>query len=134
MIHKHWTLFECEVFDSASNSWKKQRRKYLGYHKNFDKKDWRFCEVKGKRSELRFIRLIPLKGIGRGAFTTKQKRSFKRWCYANKRKVKCHICKKKIKKEEFSIDHVKPLDKGGTHDWYNLKPAHIKCNIKKGNK
>lgn len=32
-----------------------------------------------------------------------------------------------------SIDHVKPLSKGGTHAWDNIKLAHRLCNSLKGN-
>ena len=30
-----------------------------------------------------------------------------------------------------SIDHVRPLSKGGTHEWNNVKLAHRKCNWEK---
>lgn len=33
-----------------------------------------------------------------------------------------------------SIDHVKPLSKGGEHSWKNVRLAHYSCNIKKGNR
>lgn len=33
-----------------------------------------------------------------------------------------------------TIDHVKPLSKGGTNDATNLVPACFSCNSKKGNK
>lgn len=31
-----------------------------------------------------------------------------------------------------SIDHIKPLSKGGTHTWDNVKLAHRDCNTQKG--
>lgn len=33
-----------------------------------------------------------------------------------------------------SIEHVKPISKGGTHTWDNVKLAHRKCNSEKSNK
>ena len=33
-----------------------------------------------------------------------------------------------------TIDHIIPLAKGGTHDWFNLAPACRSCNAKKGTK
>ena len=32
-----------------------------------------------------------------------------------------------------SVDHVKPLSKGGTHTWDNIKLAHFGCNRLKSN-
>ena len=32
-----------------------------------------------------------------------------------------------------SIDHVRPISKGGTHEWSNVRLAHRKCNTAKGN-
>lgn len=30
-----------------------------------------------------------------------------------------------------SLDHIKPLSKGGTHTWDNVQLAHVKCNAGK---
>lgn len=50
----------------------------------------------------------------------------------------CQICKEDIDPEvkmpepmAATIDHVKPLCKGGTHTWDNVVPAHAICNFKK---
>lgn len=57
----------------------------------------------------------------------------------------CHICKGRCDLEDFvvtdktivcgdwypSIDHVKPLSKGGLHSWENVKLAHRICNSRK---
>lgn len=52
----------------------------------------------------------------------------------------CCICKKKINKYlrlpnywAATVEHVIPLSKGGTHTWDNVRPAHWKCNMDKGN-
>ena len=61
----------------------------------------------------------------------------------------CYICGKKCDKNDYitredgvhisgenypSIDHVKPVAKGGTHTWDNVKLAHRGCNCKKRDK
>lgn len=50
----------------------------------------------------------------------------------------CHICKQIVDMEADtnadtygSIDHVIPINKGGTHTWDNVKLAHRKCNTLK---
>lgn len=59
----------------------------------------------------------------------------------------CHICGAVCDKEDYkwikrgikvcggnypSIDHVKPLSKGGQHSWDNVRLAHMVCNATKG--
>lgn len=51
---------------------------------------------------------------------------------------KCYLCNKDTNKNKDynhddypSVDHVKPLTKGGTHTWDNVKLAHRKCNREK---
>ena len=34
----------------------------------------------------------------------------------------------------FSVDHVVPRSKGGTHDLANLRPAHRRCNTRRQDK
>lgn len=53
-------------------------------------------------------------------------------------KPACHICGKAIDYDlphlnpgAFVIDHVKPLQKGGTDTLDNVKAAHRECNSKK---
>lgn len=43
----------------------------------------------------------------------------------------CHLCRKPID-GDLTWDHVKPLARGGTHTEDNLKPAHRRCNSRKG--
>lgn len=52
---------------------------------------------------------------------------------------KCYICNELMNKgsdyndDDYpNIEHVKPLSKGGTHTWDNVKLAHRKCNMEKG--
>ena len=60
--------------------------------------------------------------------------------------TKCHICDKEIDlnaptqcgekgwENGLHLDHVIPLSKGGPDTLDNVKPAHGKCNIAKGDK
>jgi len=59
----------------------------------------------------------------------------------------CHICLEEIDltapqhpmggegwEKGLQLDHVLPLSKGGNDKIENIRPAHVKCNILKGNK
>lgn len=52
----------------------------------------------------------------------------------------CHLCGEGISRHagkddwmKVTLDHVIPLSRGGTHTWDNVRPAHRKCNERKGN-
>lgn len=47
---------------------------------------------------------------------------------------RCHMCRKKCKREEIHLDHVIPLSKGGTHTLENLRVACAPCNLSKGDR
>lgn len=47
------------------------------------------------------------------------------------RKMKCAICRKNMRVNDRSIDHVIPLSKGGSGDFGNLQVVHRKCNAMK---
>jgi len=45
----------------------------------------------------------------------------------------CGICGESVaRNEEWHIDHVVPLARGGAHSYANVQLAHAMCNIKKG--
>jgi hypothetical protein len=53
----------------------------------------------------------------------------------------CHLCQQPIDTAikhpdpfSFSIDHVIPRSKQGSHSIENLRPAHLSCNINRGDK
>lgn len=46
----------------------------------------------------------------------------------------CGICLNSVSLEEFTIDHIVPLSKGGSHVFENMQPAHLSCNSRKGAK
>lgn len=43
----------------------------------------------------------------------------------------CHICNLPVSPDEFHVDHVQPVAKGGDNQMVNLMPAHPTCNQKK---
>lgn len=46
----------------------------------------------------------------------------------------CGICGKHVTLRHASIDHVLPLSKGGAHSYANTRIAHLRCNIRRGNR
>lgn len=46
----------------------------------------------------------------------------------------CAVSGKKLKPEEFSKEHVRPLSKGGRNDWNNVVLMDRQLNSKRGNK
>lgn len=46
------------------------------------------------------------------------------WC--------CGICGGKVTRQTWSLDHVVPLSKGGSHTYGNVVLAHRSCNSKRG--
>ena len=58
----------------------------------------------------------------------------------NRRKVHerdggiCHICNMPVSLLGMHLDHVVPVARGGTHTYANVKAAHGRCNLVKGNR
>lgn len=46
----------------------------------------------------------------------------------------CGICSLPVHVNQFHIDHIKPLAKGGEHSYANVQIAHPSCNCKKHTK
>ncbi len=46
----------------------------------------------------------------------------------------CYWCKKKMKPDEMSVDHITPISKGGPHLMWNIVICHQKCNSRKCDK
>jgi len=44
----------------------------------------------------------------------------------------CKLCGKHKKREDVTIDHIKPISKGGTHNASNLQILCFRCNSIKG--
>jgi 5-methylcytosine-specific restriction endonuclease McrA len=49
-------------------------------------------------------------------------------------KYTCQLCNEPCSREDASIDHRKPLSKGGNHTWDNIQLAHKRCNSSKKDK
>jgi 5-methylcytosine-specific restriction endonuclease McrA len=45
---------------------------------------------------------------------------------------RCHICKRKVTRRTWSLDHLIPLSDGGPHTHANVALAHRLCNAKRG--
>jgi 5-methylcytosine-specific restriction endonuclease McrA len=41
---------------------------------------------------------------------------------------RCHLCKRKVTRKTWSVDHLVPLSHGGTHTYDNVALAHHRCN------
>lgn len=48
--------------------------------------------------------------------------------------MRCFYCGKKLNRGNFTIDHIKPVSKGGEDTYRNLVPACKKCNEEKADK
>jgi len=46
----------------------------------------------------------------------------------------CGICGGPVNSNNFHVDHIIPISKGGEHSYKNTQPAHLKCNLVKGDK
>lgn len=44
----------------------------------------------------------------------------------------CGICGEHVNQEDATLDHIRPLSKGGEHSYANVQLAHLICNCKKG--
>lgn len=46
----------------------------------------------------------------------------------------CGICREPVERNDFHIDHVIPLSKGGEHSYANVQVAHPPCNLAKSDR
>jgi 5-methylcytosine-specific restriction endonuclease McrA len=46
----------------------------------------------------------------------------------------CGICHKKVDPENWHLDHIIPLSRGGEHSYANVQVSHPFCNVSKGAK
>lgn len=46
----------------------------------------------------------------------------------------CHICKRTCDPENWHLDHVTPIARGGQHSYANVAVSHPFCNMSKGAK
>lgn len=46
----------------------------------------------------------------------------------------CGICGEPVEWRSFSLDHIVPLAKGGSHLYSNVQTSHLSCNFRKGHR
>lgn len=46
----------------------------------------------------------------------------------------CGICKDYVAPDNFHVDHIVPVSKGGMHGYINVQPSHPNCNRRKAAK
>jgi hypothetical protein len=46
----------------------------------------------------------------------------------------CGLCLMWVMPKHASMDHIRPLSKGGTHHYVNIQLTHLLCNLQKSNK
>lgn len=46
--------------------------------------------------------------------------------------VPCFVCGRHVEECDATLEHIKPLAKGGTDDMANLSISHWKCNNERG--
>ena len=44
---------------------------------------------------------------------------------------RCHICDKKVRPPDASMDHLVPISRGGMHEPANVRLAHLECNLRR---
>lgn len=54
-----------------------------------------------------------------------------RWAAFERYGGRCHICGQPVEREDWHLDHIKPLARGGEHTLRNVAPAHPRCNLSK---
>lgn len=52
----------------------------------------------------------------------------------NRDEGQCGLCGKSVDINDFHLDHIIPLSRGGTHESRNVQIAHAFCNQSKGAK
>lgn len=118
---RRWRLANPEKMAAARAAWEaanpETRRRYRRERKKADPISNR-AYVRARTARLRGQAVV--------AFTPEQLRQ--RLAYYG---FRCWICGSP---DDLTIDHVKPLSKGGAHTLANLRPACSTCNSKKGSR
>lgn len=65
----------------------------------------------------------------------RQSRRNQLYIYFKKTKgwVPCYVCGLHVKAQDATLEHIKPLSRGGTDAWDNLAISHAHCNAERGN-
>jgi len=51
--------------------------------------------------------------------------------FYHQRRGICGVCRQPVDFDTFTIDHIRPIAKGGAHSLWNIQLAHVSCNSSK---
>lgn len=98
------------------------------YKRDLARKRWAIDpEFKGRRQALTSARYA----LTRGAAAAEK---FTLDYIVQRDRSICHLCRKKVKRVEASMDHLIPVSLGGEHTKANVALAHLSCNSRKKTK
>lgn len=129
---KRWVVSNPEVRSKAQRKWlaknpEKQAAARRRWHENNMEKERasrRAVKKRNPAANRSYVRVRKARQLGSTTVTFSPEQLVQRLAYFGN---KCWMCKK----DADSIDHVKPLSKGGPHMLSNLRPACLSCNSSK---
>ena len=77
-----------------------------------------------------YANLLARKARKKNAFVERVRRDV----LARRAGWKCGICGDLVTRNDWTVDHIIPLSRGGEHSYANTQIAHLLCNIRKGTK
>lgn len=86
------------------------------------------CEAHATRSQRRRAKQIRSKRIA----TAARREPIDLATVATRDRWQCHICRRKVTRATWSLDHLVPLVHGGDHTYDNVALAHHLCNSVRG--
>jgi hypothetical protein len=90
---------------------------------------WRYCSDECQRRAVKRV----TKRTRRARLKTAQVEPVDLLAVANRDGWRCHICKRKVTRQTWSLDHLVPLSYGGEHSYTNTALAHHRCNTVRSN-
>lgn len=91
---------------------------------------WRYCSDECQRRR-----------VGRISRATRRARLRAAWVESVDLRVvaerdgwRCHLCRKRVTEQNWSLDHLVPLSHGGEHSYVNVALAHHRCNTLRSNR
>lgn len=91
------------------------------------------CSRTGKRKPCSHCKECrrTMKRVRAGLMRNTQVEPIDRTAVAERDGWTCSICRGVVTRDDWSLDHIKPLSRGGTHTHDNVAIAHFGCNAKK---
>jgi 5-methylcytosine-specific restriction endonuclease McrA len=84
------------------------------------------CAKRNQRRKYKTIRSGHLRGVKRETIDLPTLAKRDGW--------RCHICKRKVSRRTWSVDHLVPTSYGGEDTYANVALAHHRCNSIRGNR